>query len=101
MYIDERLKEFATQEKYNAQETAFLINVSVKTLTQWYEFARLKPDHELAKMLPKYEQKNRRSARYWNREDIEKLKAFQEAIPRGSKGEMGCITQRYREDKKA
>lgn len=83
------------------EEVAVLIGVSVQTINIWYRFKRANPDNEYAKMLPDFEQESPRQTRYWHRTDIQKLVDFKRLIPRGCKGNMGMITQRYvKNDKK-
>ena len=77
------------------EEVAVLIGVSVQTINNWYAFKRAEPDNEYAKMLPEYQQASERQLRLWDKDDIQKFIAFKRAIPKGCKGTMGVITQRY------
>lgn len=77
------------------EEVAVLIGVSVQTINIWYRFKRANPDNDYAKMLPDFIQEGARQTRYWYRTDIQKLVDFKRSIPRGCKGNMGMITQRY------
>ena len=77
------------------EEVALLTGVSVQTINIWYRFKRANPDSEWSQMLPDYEQSGERQMRLWNKSDIQKLIDFKRAIPRGCKGAMGSITQRY------
>lgn len=77
------------------EEVAVLIGSSVQTINNWYAFKRAQPDNEYAKMLPEYEQASVRQTRLWNKDDIQKFIEFKRAIPKGCKGTMGVITQRY------
>ena len=77
------------------EEVAVLVGVSVQTINNWYAFKRLEPDNEYAQMLPEYEQQGERQLRLWDKADIQKFIAFKRALPRGCKGAMGKITQRY------
>lgn len=93
--------------KLTASKVANQVDVSTKTLTAWYEFYTSdlpKPDN--MPELPMYEQAYERAPRYWNPEDIPKIIAFKEWIPRGPHGVMGAInckswTLAYREKVKA
>jgi len=77
------------------EEVAVLIGSSVRTINNWYAFKRAEPDNEYAKMLPDYEQAGERQIRLWNKDDIQKFIEFKRAVPKGCKGAMGVITQRY------
>lgn len=77
------------------EEVAVLIGSSVQTINNWYAFKRAEPDNEYAKMLPDYEQAGERQIRLWNKDDIQKFVEFKRAVPKGCKGAMGVITQRY------
>ena len=78
--------------KLTASKVANQVDVSTKTLTTWYKFYESdlpKPDD--MPELPKYEQAYEKAPRYWNPEDIPKIIAFKEWIPRGPHGVMGAI----------
>ena len=79
----------------NVQEVAVLINSSVPTISAWYRWKGLYPEHELAKMLPDFERHGAHRARYWKYSDIWKMVEFKKAIPQGRNGVMGDITQKY------
>lgn len=77
----------------DAIHVACKLNISVRTLTLWYKWAKLNPDNTYAQMLPKYEQSGPRAKRLWKKEDIKALKKFQKAIPKGRAGIMSEVTQ--------
>lgn len=61
---------------------------------------RRNEEHELAKYLPLPQQNGERSKRLWKQGDIDKIRQFQQRIPRGRYGIMGDITQgRYKNEK--
>jgi len=71
------------------EEVSVLIGKSTFTINAWYRFARKNPDSEIAKLLPKYIQKNERSPRYWKYVDVYRLIEIQSKIPLGRSGPMG------------
>lgn len=79
----------------SVEEVAVAVGVSVKTINNWYAFKSMKPDNELAKLLPKPKQDSVRGARRWKIEDVWKLVEFRSAIIPGRNGIMGCVTQKY------
>ena len=79
----------------NVQEVAVLIKSSVPTISAWYRWKRLDPNHELAQMLPEFERHGAHRTRYWKYSDIPKLFEFKNAIPQGRNGIMGAVTQKY------
>ena len=80
---------------YKIEQLAVILDVSVKTINNWYWYKRENSDDELAKLLPDYIQESARSTRYWKESDIEQLIKFKLAVPKGRYGVMGSITQRY------
>ena len=84
-----------TDNLLSVQEVAVLIKSSVPTISAWYRWKRLEPNHELAQMLPDFERHGAHRTRYWKYSDIPKLLEFKEAIPQGRNGVMGCVTQAY------
>lgn len=76
------------------EEVSILVNVSVKSINEWYVFKRTEPDNEYAKLLPEFIKDNT-GRRLWKESDIEKLIKFHETIPKGRNGIMGRVTQRY------
>lgn len=85
----------AKEKMMRLEEVAVLINVSGKTINNWYMFKKQFPDNEYAQMLPEFIQNGNRQTRYWKESDIAKLLMFKRAIPIGRKGIMGAITQKY------
>ena len=83
--------------KINVTTVAFLVGVTVQTVTSWYKWKELNPDHELAKLLPNYT-RGTRNARLWDKADIWKLIKFKDSIPQGRNGLMGAVTQKYVND---
>ncbi len=77
------------------EEVALRVDVSFKTINNWYMFRKQNPDNEYAKMLPDFIQSGARQTRYWRESDIWKLIEFKQAIPQGRNGIMGDITQKY------
>lgn len=80
---------------FSVEEVAVLIKSSVPTISSWYRWKRLHPEHEMAKMLPDFERHGPHRARYWHYADIWKLVEFKQALPQGRKGIMGDVTQCY------
>lgn len=76
------------------EEVAILVNVSVKTINEWYVFKRTEPDNKYAKMIPEPIRDNS-GRRLWKQTDIDKLIKFHNDIPKGRNGIMGRVTQRY------
>ena len=85
--MDERL--------IKAPELAMLIDSSVQTISSWYRWKKLHPDHELAQLLPDYVRSGNKHIRYWKRSDVGKFIEFKARIPKGRNGIMGDITQKY------
>ena len=83
------------KDKLKITEVSVLIGRSPQTINMWYAWKRRNPNHELANLLPEYEQENERQPRYWNREDMWKLIEFEQMIQVGRNGFMGEITQKY------
>ena len=76
------------------EEVAVLVNVSVKSINEWYVFKRTEPENEYAKLLPDPIFDNR-GRRLWREADIDKFIKFHNEIPKGRNGIMGKVTQRY------
>ena len=51
------------------EEVAILVNVSVKSINEWYVFKRTEPDNEYAKLLPEFIKDNT-GRRLWKESDI-------------------------------
>lgn len=79
----------------NVQEVAVLIKSSVPTISSWYRWKALHPDHELAKLLPEFKRQGPHNARVWEYSDVWKLIAFRDSLPQGRNGIMGDVTQKY------
>ena len=77
------------------QEVAFLIGSSIQTISSWYRWRDLNPDHERAKLLPDYVRIGNKNTRYWKQDDVWKLVEFKRTIPQGKRGVMGEVTQKY------
>ena len=82
------------EEKLRIEAVALFVSVSVQTLNNWYRWKRLHADHELAKLLPDYQQEGSRRIRYWNSSDMWKIIEFKNAIPHGRLGILGDVTQK-------
>lgn len=85
----------AEERTIRIEELALAVGVSVKTVNNWYAFKKAKPDDELSKLLPEFEQENATSPRMWKFGDIWRIKDFQSRIKTGRNGYMGIITQKY------
>ena len=77
------------------EEVAVLCGVSVQTINNWYKFKATYPDNDYAKMLPEIIRVGNRNQKFWDKADIQRFINFKRAIPKGRKGVMGDITQRY------
>ena len=80
-----------------ASEVANKLNVSVKTLTNWYIWQN---DSSIEKPeeyphLPMYTQKRKNGPRFWTNDDVERLVEFRDWLPRGRNGVMGKVSNRY------
>lgn len=79
----------------NAQEVALLVGCSVYMLNVWYKWKKLHPEHELAKLLPDYQQNGERQTRYWKMNDVYQIIEFRQKLPIGRHGIMGDVTQKW------
>ena len=79
----------------NVSEVSVIVGSSIQTISSWYRWKDLHPEHELAKLIPAYTRVGNRRTRYWTMEDVWKLVEFKNAIPQGRNGVMGEITQKY------
>lgn len=77
------------------EEVAVLCGVSVQTINNWYKFKRENPDNEYAQLLPVYECIGEHNQRFWDKADVNSLLTFKQKMPKGCKGVMGSVTQRY------
>lgn len=78
------------------EEVALLIGTSSQTINIWYRWKRLNPEHPLAAKLPDYIQSAERQKRYWKKSDIWSIVEFKNSLPRGRKGILGEVTQKYK-----
>lgn len=80
-----------------ATEVSQRLNVSVKTLTGWYQWYNDKSidKPENVPVLPSYRQTHERAPRQWNPDDIPQLLEFKEWVPKGRNGVMGRMNQKY------
>ena len=79
--------------RLTAAQTAGLVGISVTTLNLWYAWKRTNPTNELVNYLPDFEKIER--SRYWKESDIWKLIKFRQELPKGCKGILGDVTQKY------
>ena len=77
------------------EEVAVLCGVSVQTINNWYRFKRENPTSQYARLLPDYQEIGGRKQRFWDKSDIDALLTFKRMMPKGCKGVMGSVTQRY------
>lgn len=77
------------------EEVAVLCGVSVQTVNNWYKFKRENPDNEYARLLPNYITLEGHGQRMWDKADINALIEFKQKMPKGCKGIMGSVTQKY------
>jgi len=84
-----------TERMLRVEEVAVLLNVSTKTINNWYWFKRENPDNPLSKLLPDYEQTRPTGARLWKFSDLDKFGEFRDNVVVGRKGVMGNVTQKY------
>lgn len=81
------------------EEVALLVGCSTQTLNNWYRWKKSHPTHELAELLPDYQQSGNRQIRYWTKADIWKIVEFKNTIPHGRNGILGEVTQRKKSNK--
>lgn len=77
------------------EEVALLCGVSVQSVNNWYRFKRENPNNEYARLLPDYTTLEGSKQRMWDKADINALIDFKQKMPKGCKGVMGSVTQRY------
>lgn len=77
------------------EEVAMMCGVSVQSINNWYKFKRENPDNEYARLLPEYTTLEGSRQRMWDKADINALIEFKQKMPKGCKGVMGSVTQRY------
>lgn len=89
-----------SEKMLRIEEVALLVGTSTQTINNWYRWKKLHPDHDLAKLLPDYQQEGPRQMRFWKKSDIWTLTEFKNTIPHGRNGVLGEITQKqYRRNK--
>ena len=81
------------------EEVAMAVGTSAQTINNWYRWKKLNPDHELVKFLPDYE-KGKDGTRFWKLSDVWKIKEFKASKPKGCKGILGEVTQKYIRNRK-
>lgn len=91
------ITKFDKTNMLSASRVANSLDISVKTLTNWYKWylddSIEKPD-DFPK-LPDYLQEHVGGPRFWTEADVEQLREFQAWIPRGRGGVMGRISSQY------
>lgn len=80
-----------------AREISFKLNVSVRTLSTWYQWytdpkSIIPPD---CPGLPKYTIQKSCNTRLWRVEDLQCIADFQKWIPHGRRGVMGKINRKF------
>lgn len=84
-------------KKITVTKVTNALDISVRTLDNWYRYyndpTAEKPDD--MPELPAYEQSSLKGIRYWDEEDLPKIKEFKEWVPRGRAGLMGRTNERY------
>lgn len=80
----------------SATKVSQQLDISTKTLDSWYAYYN-SPYEKLKDMpeLPSYIQHHKRSPRFWKQSDIPALQKFKDWIPKGRKGVMGRVNQKY------
>ena len=77
------------------EQVAVTCGVSVQSVNNWYKFKRENPNNEYARLLPDYFTLEGSRQRMWDKADINALIEFKQKMPKGCKGVMGSVTQRY------
>lgn len=95
IYNVNKRKEKEMRAFLSIEEVAVLCGVSVQTLNNWYKFKRENPDNPFAQLLPEYQVIGGHGQRFWDKSDIDALMKFKHRMPKGCKGVMGSVTQRY------
>lgn len=88
------------EKQLRIEEVALLVGTSTQTINIWYRWKKQNPNNELAKLLPDYQQDGERQTRYWKQSDVWSIQEFKRSIPRGCKGILGDVTQKYRKNRK-
>ena len=84
-----------TEKLCKIEEIALIVGVSAPTINIWYRWKRNHPTHELASLLPEFQQTGARQTRYWKQSDAWQLIKFKQSLPHGRNGILGDTTQRY------
>lgn len=84
-----------TEKLLKVNEVSLLVGSSTQTISSWYRWKNLHPDHELAKLLPEYTRNGNKHIRYWRADDVWRLIQFKQNIKQGRNGIMGDVTQKY------
>lgn len=84
----------------NVTQVSMLIGSSIQTISSWYRWRDLHPEHELARLIPDYTRIGNKRTRYWKQADVWSLLEFKKRIPQGRYGVMGDVTQCYVRKKK-
>lgn len=77
------------------EEVAVLVGVSKQTIDNWYRFKKENPDNKYAQMLPDFVRIGGHGQKFWDKADIDYLIKYKSITPKGCKGVMGSVTQRY------
>ena len=77
------------------EQVAVTCGVSVQSVNNWYKFKRENPNNEYARLLPDYFTLEGGRQRLWDKSDINALIEFKQKMPKGCKGIMGSVTQKY------
>lgn len=77
------------------EQVAVNCGVSVQTINNWYKFKRENPNNEYARLIPDYLTISGHKQRFWDKSDLNALMAFKQKMPKGCKGVMGSVTQKY------
>lgn len=85
------------QNKLSSTQVCYLLNITTKTLFNWYKYLNETPADQIPAScpgLPPYIQKKERGPKFWNATDLHKLYAFQQWIPSSRSGVMANISKR-------
>lgn len=90
--------------KLTTTQIAIEVGVSVYTINRWYKWWNTEDVNKLNELvkngmpsLPKYETIGTTNWKYWEKKDIEQLKAFKAWMPHTKNGIMGSLNKK--EDK--
>lgn len=85
-------KQHKTKQKidtnglYKKDVVCALLEISDRTLINWYAFKSKYPDSEYAQLIPQPAQFEKRGTRYWTESDIVTLQQFKQIVPKGRLG---------------